>query len=1143
MQAVKKWWYELMPALLALLMLAGVFNLLIPNDAYAVGGSITISGPGLDGDAITITQDQLRGNAPLTLPDGTEVEQHDEWYSTINTWPTKSWSRGQGIKVIDLLNVAGGIKPEATLIKFTSSDNFSATFTLQELIHDSRYRFPNFMSTGMVGHIPGDPSQSVQVEPMIAYASFSVQDIADIADEDNFSFTDGNLLMYGQRAVTQQTNSRFTKYVKKIEVLTDPVPKWDNPTANPASGEVAAGSPVRLYGPFNDEDKVHYTVDGSNPTLESPMYNVVASRWWSSREDDLDEINRPIIINHDTTIKAMVVGPGCENSDVVTFEYRIPNINEPILQPPMLTADTTDNTLGHSIELIFNDNQSWRQAITDVMVNGSTIAGRYSVAAGVITVNPDVFCTAANYIVEVIASGYSNVVISQRVDNPAEKPPDEEVILTIKGDGVATTREYTRKQLDAMSQHQEIYSSINTWPTRKTFVGRGVKLRDLLNMAGMAGNTQKIRFIASDGYYLTLTVQELFDIRYRFPNLLSGADGHIPASSAGATVVEPILALVSAEGTDEPAFMNDMNALVLMLGQRAVTEQTGPQIVRYINEVEVLTSAPGIWDAPTAQPGGGMVEKGTKVVLHSPNDDEDKVYYTIDGSTPTINSSMYNWVAKRWWASRGEETVAQINRPIEITKDTTIKAVTIGPGKSNSNVVEFKYTVKETPISISGQITPVQGGQVSLGEKVVLDIPAGALAGTNPVDIKIERVIEPPAVSAGFRILGNVYEFSVGNETSYTFNKPVTLTLKFDPKEIGPDEIPTIYYYNAAAKKWANLGGKISNNTITVKVDHFTMFALMLINNSMAVKTIVPGEGGRVSLAEEAVIEVPAGALTGTSPVEVKIERVSKLPALPSGFKIVAGVFEFSVDKKTSYSFNKPVTVRIGFNPEQAGSNYAFAIYYYDPVEEKWVSIGGEVDMDFVTAKANHFTKYTVLAVPKVIEVNLKDIGGHWAEKCIKELVAREAIGGYPDGTFKPDNNITRSEFASIIVKAFRLETQSGKAFDDTKDHWARDSIATAAYYGIASGYDANMFGPDDYITREQMAAMIVNAAKITPVKAPLSFTDSGSIALWADEAVAAAVKSGIINGYPDNTMRPQSNATRAEAVTVIVNALKKNNT
>ncbi|MGB4377511.1 MAG: S-layer homology domain-containing protein [bacterium] len=168
----------------------------------------------------------------------------------------------------------------------------------------------------------------------------------------------------------------------------------------------------------------------------------------------------------------------------------------------------------------------------------------------------------------------------------------------------------------------------------------------------------------------------------------------------------------------------------------------------------------------------------------------------------------------------------------------------------------------------------------------------------------------------------------------------------------------------------------------------------------------------------------------------------------------------------------------------------------------------------------------------------LADISGHWAKEFIRELVERGAIGGYPDGTFKPDNKITRAEFVTILVKAFGLEGKGDRVFADTAGHWAREAIAAAAQLGIVSGYDANTFGPNDPVTREQMATMLVKAAGLEPWAGEVTFADGGKVAAWAREAVVTAVHHAVISGYPDYTFRPQGNATRAEAATVVVKAL-----
>ena len=175
--------------------------------------------------------------------------------------------------------------------------------------------------------------------------------------------------------------------------------------------------------------------------------------------------------------------------------------------------------------------------------------------------------------------------------------------------------------------------------------------------------------------------------------------------------------------------------------------------------------------------------------------------------------------------------------------------------------------------------------------------------------------------------------------------------------------------------------------------------------------------------------------------------------------------------------------------------------------------------------------------VPPVIE--LSDISDCWAATNIKALVDAGAITGYPDGSFKPDNNISRAEFAVVLVKAFNLESEGGKVFADTADHWAQDYIATAQALGIVNGYDNDYFGPNDLITREQMAIMIVKAAKLEDQSSETAFSDDNEISTWAKSGISTALAHQIITGYPDNTFIPQGSATRAEAVTAIVMALK----
>lgn len=167
----------------------------------------------------------------------------------------------------------------------------------------------------------------------------------------------------------------------------------------------------------------------------------------------------------------------------------------------------------------------------------------------------------------------------------------------------------------------------------------------------------------------------------------------------------------------------------------------------------------------------------------------------------------------------------------------------------------------------------------------------------------------------------------------------------------------------------------------------------------------------------------------------------------------------------------------------------------------------------------------------------LKDVSGHWAQATIQKLADAGVIAGNSDGTYKPNDKITRAEFATLVVKAFQLEPQTGKIFSDTTNHWAKNNIATANANGIVNGY-GDRFGPDDPVTTEQMAAMVVKAAKLAPSPATLTFKDTAQISSWAINNVTTAYANQIIVGGYDGYFNPQSNANRAQAAVVISAAM-----
>ncbi|HBC94288.1 MAG TPA: hypothetical protein DCZ10_15675, partial [Pelotomaculum sp.] len=357
--------------------------------------------------ALAITGDGVATPVTLTLGQLQEMQQYRHIYSVINTWPTKNWYVGEGVKLKDLF-VQAGIKEDAKLINVIASDGYRMTFTVQELLKDQRYYFPYFMNKGYSGEIPGSPADAEEVETILALKSARSNNFGDITDSDALH------LIIGQRAVTEQMNDKYVKHVSKIEVLTTAPEKWDNPQASPGSGVVPAGTMVALSNAHMDNDKIYFTTDGSTPTVNSLMYNWIARRWWGSRADDLAVINHPIKIQNNTIIKAVTIGPGKLDSDVVTFEYQV---SGDTLAPPALAADTIGNTVGQAVDLTFAEDAAWRAAITGVAINGNALTtGQYAIAAGVISIDASVFSVTGDYTIAVTAVGYSDATVTQHID-------------------------------------------------------------------------------------------------------------------------------------------------------------------------------------------------------------------------------------------------------------------------------------------------------------------------------------------------------------------------------------------------------------------------------------------------------------------------------------------------------------------------------------------------------------------------------------------------------------------------------------------------------------------------------------------------------------------------------------------------------
>ncbi|MBU1616398.1 MAG: S-layer homology domain-containing protein [Candidatus Margulisbacteria bacterium] len=161
---------------------------------------------------------------------------------------------------------------------------------------------------------------------------------------------------------------------------------------------------------------------------------------------------------------------------------------------------------------------------------------------------------------------------------------------------------------------------------------------------------------------------------------------------------------------------------------------------------------------------------------------------------------------------------------------------------------------------------------------------------------------------------------------------------------------------------------------------------------------------------------------------------------------------------------------------------------------------------------------------------------GYWVDQPTSLLAMAGVITGYPDGTFKPEGNITRAEMCSLIIKSM-IGVPSGDARAAFKDvsakHWAAPYIAEAAKKGIVLGYPGNVFKPNGKITRAEGLLMIARFAGIAEEVYLNQFPDI-RVNHWAAQRISGAYNAGILEYLKGRGFEPNKQLTRAETVEML---------
>ncbi len=192
--------------------------------------------------------------------------------------------------------------------------------------------------------------------------------------------------------------------------------------------------------------------------------------------------------------------------------------------------------------------------------------------------------------------------------------------------------------------------------------------------------------------------------------------------------------------------------------------------------------------------------------------------------------------------------------------------------------------------------------------------------------------------------------------------------------------------------------------------------------------------------------------------------------------------------------------------------------------------------LSVVVLAAFLFSVFTGLGTQKAsAAASPTDIAGNWASAQITSLISQGVVSGYADGTYKPNNSISRAEYMTMINRAFNFTATSAINYSDVKtSDWFYTDICKAKAAGYIAGYADGTMKPNRNVTREEAAVILAGALKMDSSASGLSFTDAAKIQSWSKSAVSSVVAAGYMSGYPDGSFKPGNAISRAEAAAVV---------
>ncbi|ANY70584.1 hypothetical protein BBD42_05430 [Paenibacillus sp. BIHB 4019] len=409
---------------------------------------------------------------------------------------------------------------------------------------------------------------------------------------------------------------------------------------------------------------------------------------------------------------------------------------------------------------------------------------------------------------------------------------------------------------------------------------------------------------------------------------------------------------------------------------------------------------------------------------------------------------------------------------------------------------------------------------------------------------------------------------------------------------------------------WIN--GKVENigTSITSIINNRSTTTIIVDQKSLEQKLAEEGKFAVVTIPVSSQSDVIIGEINGQmlktmedyqATLEIRTDRASyKIPVLQINSSFVSAQLGNALslqDIKIQITISTPTAdmknvvnnavakegltlaaPAIEFTVKGIYGNKAFELTKFNTYVQRSIAIPSGIDPNKITTGVVVEPDGTVRHVPtKVVQENgtyfaqvnsltnstyaivwypfeFSDVTQHWAKKAVNDMGSRMIIEGNENGLFNPNRDITRAEFAAVIVRGLGLRLENGTAsFSDVSaSDWYSSAIHTAYAYHLIDGFEDGTFRPNDKITREQAMVIIAKAMTLTNLKAQLAneaaaqtllpYKDAANAAEWAKNGIADSVLAGIVTGRTSTELAPKAFITRAEVAAIMQRLLQKSN-